>query len=46
MKRDFILYLVYCIGFALIGLLVAIGWRDFIAASHVSIGNHLKHGFK
>jgi hypothetical protein len=40
MKREFILYVAYCIGFTLIGLLVAIGWHDFIAASHASIGNH------
>jgi len=43
LKRDFILYVVYCIGFALIGLLMAIGWRDFFAASHASVANSLTH---
>ena len=46
MKRDFILYVVYCIGLTLIGLLMAIGWRDFFAASHASIGKHPTHSFK
>jgi hypothetical protein len=46
MKCDLILYVAYCIGFTLIGLLVAIGWHDFIAASHASIGNHPTNGFK
>lgn len=38
MKRDFILYIVYCIGITLIGVLVASGWHDFSAALHVSTG--------
>jgi len=36
MKRDFILYIVYCIGFTFIGVLLASGWHDFFAASHAS----------
>jgi cytochrome c biogenesis protein CcdA len=35
-KRDLILYFAYCIGLTLIGLLMAIGWRDFFAASRAS----------
>jgi cytochrome c biogenesis protein CcdA len=37
-KRDLILYFAYCIGLTLIGLLMAIGWRDFFAASRASSG--------
>jgi hypothetical protein len=37
---------VTAIGFTLIGLLVAIGWHDFIVASHASIGNHPTHDLK
>ena len=46
MKREVILYVAYCIGLTLIGLLMAIGWHDFFAASHASIGNHPTHSFK
>jgi len=35
-KRDLILYFAYCIGLTLIGLLMAIVWRDFFAASRAS----------
>jgi hypothetical protein len=45
-KRDLILYLAYCIGFLLIGLLIASGWRDFFAASHASMGNHATHSVR
>jgi hypothetical protein len=43
MKRDFILYIVYCIGVTLIGVLVASGWHDFSAALHVSTGTKQMH---
>jgi hypothetical protein len=43
MKRDFILYIVYCIGVTLIGVLVASGWHDFSAALHVSTGTKQIH---
>ena len=35
-KHNLILYFAYCIGLTLIGLLMAIGWRDFFAASRAS----------
>ena len=46
MRREFLLYVAYCVGFTLIGLLMAIGWRDFFAASHASVGNSLTHGLR
>jgi hypothetical protein len=43
MKRDFILYMIYCIGFTLIGVLIASGWHDFFAASHFATGTKQTH---
>ena len=45
MNRDLILYIAYCIGFTLIGLLIASGWHDFFAASHTSMGKNRRITF-